>query len=185
MSPLSLSLGTGAAHGAVVPIGSYKPVSPTTSVTFNNIPQGYQDLICSMSVRSDYNSATDNVFYRFNGSSSAVYSGTYIEGDGGSAVSTKEAGNAQQFLGSPWKANIAPLIFASGILHVFNYANTSVNKTSLFRWALDANGTGVTTMRACLFASTAAITSLTIFLGGGPFSTGSQINLYGVRAVRQ
>jgi hypothetical protein len=52
------------------------------------------------------------------------------------------------------------------------------------RTSADLNGSGVTTLNACLWQSTAAITSLTVAAYGN-FVAGSSAALYGIRTVGQ
>jgi hypothetical protein len=74
----------------------------------------------------------------------------------------------------------------SGMIHIFNYANTSTNKTTLARFASDQNGSGFTALSVGLWRNTAAISSLNISTGNGSifWAAGTTVNLYGIRAVR-
>ena len=64
------------------------------------------------------------------------------------------------------------------IFNIFNYANTNVYKMGYSR-ANNANSKGVD-MISTVWASTAAINSLTAFCDG--FAAGSKITIYGIKA---
>jgi hypothetical protein len=182
--PAFLSAGSAAMHGALVPI-AYQTPSGVTSITFDNIPQVYQDLMVVGYARSAATATNENHFFRLNGNTSTLYSRTVLEGDGSSASSVRESNLQQTYIGAIPAASATANLFSSYILHFLNYANTSTNKSGLVRFANDRNGSGITNIVANLYRSTSAITSLTLFNGTGNFASGTSFSLYGVRKIGQ
>lgn len=160
-------------------VATYTPIASITlgaavaSVSFDNIPQTYTDLILV------YNgtSAVTNLPIRFNSDTGSNYSYTRFFGDGSAGSSDRES-------------NITYGVYAIGssaetiaTIHINNYSNTTTNKTLLGRGSYITSG--YVSMFASLWRSTAAITSIT--LGGNTgfstnFSVGSTFNLYGILA---
>ena len=112
----------------------------------------------------------------FNGDTATNYSRTYLIGLGSSAIS-----------GAPTSQNNIPLDFAGTSttipsmyeIDVFSYAG-STNKTILSRASEDYNGSGRVGVQTGLWRSTAAITSITITVSTGTYSTGTIATLWGI-----
>jgi hypothetical protein len=172
-------------HGAVVPI-AYITLASAGSATFNNIPQGYQDLFIVSSVRTSNSSYVDGFNVALNGSTSSNNSATELWGDGSSPSSNRSSSTSVVF--SRYAATAASAttgIFASVETHIFNYANTSTYKTILIKSAADSNGQGVTELAVGLVQSTSAVTSLTLSGKNASFIAGCTFALYGIRTVGQ
>jgi len=179
--------GTQAMHGAVVPIATATPSS--ASVTFSNIPQGYQDLFIVINGRSTKSGSTDVLDIQLNGDggSGALYSHTRLYGDGSSASSARGSNNGAYYTDYYFVGNTATSgIFNSTEIHILNYANTSTYKTMLVRAADDQNGSGATTLSVGLWRNTNAISSIFLFPdNSSAFVAGTRISIYGVRTVNQ
>lgn len=150
-----------------------------SSVTFSNIPQtGYTDLKIVISARNDqsgiqavniaFNGVTTNQSYRSifgDGSGVASYSGTnpqiqYVPGTGQTANT-----------------------FNNAEMYIPNYAG-STNKSFSIDQVEETNATTAYIVpMAGLWASTAAITSITFTLATGSFVANSTFSLYGIAAV--
>ena len=171
-------------HGAMVPIAYATPSNAT--VTFTNIPQGYQDLFIVMYARSSGNSSSGTVEGRFNGDTSSNYSFTYLNGNGSGAASGRGSSATIFAAGRATGTSVSSSIFSTSTLYILNYANTTTYKTCLERGADDENGSGVTEMWVSLWRSTSAITSISLATPGQTnFASGTTIALYGVRTVNQ
>ena len=181
--PVQLSSASAAMHGAMVPIAY---VTSTSSITFNNIPQGYQDLMLVMSLRSSRSATTASFCTRMNANTSGVASYTILQGNGSSATSTRNTATTFDTL-IPIAGNTSTSgIFSSVTYHILNYANTSTFKTCIARSANDLNGSGTTTLQTGLLRSTSAITSIQLFeYDGNPMISGTSYALYGIRSVGQ
>lgn len=155
--------------------------SPTTSpneITFSSIPGTYTDLVIVATINA---SSNNDLWVRCNGDASALYSYTYLSGNGTSAFSGRATGQSAglilDYYAAPNNDNNHVCI-----AHIFNYANTTTNKTAIARANRAAAGVDAV---VSLWRSTAAITSLTFRLGTSgaqTFSTGSVISLYGIKA---
>ena len=144
--------------------------SSSSTVTFSSITGSYTDLRLVMSGTL---SGGSDITLNFNGDSSALYSRTYLIGDGSSAGS-----------GGTSNATTMPAFFIgvtstySAFADIMNYSNTTTFKSVLCR----SGDTGsYVEANVGLYRSTSAITSLTI--AGGSFQTGSIFTLYGIKAA--
>lgn len=159
--------------------------SAQASVVFNSIPNTYKDLVLEGVLQSANASAVDNLFVRMNGDTSSLYSTTALADDGGFSSNAKSfrATNVAQFrLGTIPSAFVGSKL-ATFTVNVFSYTNTNVNRTALARLSnamsdVTGNGDDVTAV-ACLYRSTTAITSLTIYAGSN-IASGSTFRLWGV-----
>jgi hypothetical protein len=175
---LYTSMNAGNMYGAMVPIAS----AANGSANFANIPQTYQDLYMVGQLRGTSANTIEYFFNTLNGASSG-YSYTSLTGDGSSATSARtNIGNTAFYIGTGPSANSTAGIFASYEIWVLNYANTTTNKTVLYRFSGDQNGSGQTALGVGLFLSTAAITQINAF-GANGTATGSTHSLYGIRAA--
>lgn len=173
-------------HGAVVPI-AYYTANGSTSCTFSNIPQIYQDLRIVIYGRANAG-AGDSLAMYFNAFGSANHSETRLYGDGSSAASSRQ--NGAGYWGNMMaiaNSSLASGIYSAFTFDILNYKSTTTFKTMIGRSASDFNGSGTTYLNACLYAGTSAITSISIFptSGAQTFASGSTAALYGIRSVNQ
>ena len=180
--PVSLaSTSASSMHGAVVPI-AYATPAGTTSVTFNNIPQVYQDLMLVVNGLDAATGGVSGYSIGINNDYTANKSDTTLEGNGSTAYSSRTSGNGGWSVsGFPGATGIP----GSSQVHILNYANTTTFKTAIMRYAADRNGSGVTGLRVSLNRQTTAIVRLDFFPFTSPFGTGTTITLYGIRTVGQ
>jgi hypothetical protein len=150
----------------------------TATYTFSSIPSIYTNLvlICgSLNGTANFSPAI-----RFNGDTATNYSGTYLEGNGSSASSARNSSQNAFYNGAVigYSSSVGTSIF-----QVNNYNNTTTFKTVLGR--NNYNGTGLpgTSASVGLWRSTSAITSMTIFIGSGNFTSGSTFTLYGIKGA--
>jgi hypothetical protein len=176
---------------------TYDPIMSLTlgvnadSVTFNNIPATYTDLILVTSVRETSSSnSLQELIFRINSDSGGNYSLTNLVSNGSSASSGRRAsGQTMAYIDyGRTQGNAGSGIFAVSITNIMSYSNTSVFKSMISR-AGAITGTTITTrgsgFTANLWQSTAAISSITFisFGGGTLYSAGSTFSLYGVTAA--
>ncbi len=158
---------------------TYEPIATQTlgsaaaSVTFSSIPQTYTDLVLIVS----HDVTVDAVSgIQFNNDTASNYSATYLWGNGTSALSGRESNVASAFA----FYGTAASGFATSIIQIMNYSNTTTYKTFLGREADAAvEALGVVS----LWRSTAAITSLVLLRRSGNFAVGSTFTLYGIKAA--
>jgi hypothetical protein len=165
---------------------TYEPIATTTlsssaaTIDFNSIPSTYTDLRMVISCVSN---SSDNIFYRFNGSASTVYSRTDIVGTGTSAISNRASGAIYGRL-----TNYAYPNSTAGdqvtIWDIFNYTNSTTFKTSLARSNRASSGVDAVVN---LFSNSSAITSISIctnqFAGTSTMLSGTTATLYGIKAA--
>jgi hypothetical protein len=168
-----------------MPAGStYTPIATTTlgsaqaDVTFNSF-SGYTDLVLVANVQ--LTSAGQSFLYQYNGVTGNSYSFTILKGNGSSASSDRRS-NVNYQIGAGWDAGLpTSSSFATVIINIQNYANTSTYKTSVARGS-NASG-GDLTATVNMWSSTNAITSLRFYSGSGNLNTGSTFTLYGIQAA--
>lgn len=160
-------------------ISSQTLTSQASSITFSSIPQTYTDIVVSASFIA-VSGGSNSVSMRFNSDTGTNYNLIYVGADdGGSAVAGRSTnvtavgntyGNAQ--------SGRFPVFWS----HIFQYANTSVNKNVLNR-----NGWGNvwTYFFMGQWRSTSAITTISFHPASGQtdFATGSEVTLYGIKAA--
>ena len=173
--------------------GAMQRIASTTlgsdgTISFSNIPQTYQDLFISIYGRgtgttNSFGNATFFGSYANGDATSCSY--TSLRGDGSSASSTRQTGQAYFVAGALPNANATSGIFGSATMHILNYSNTSTFKTILTRSSFDMNGSGGTWLTVTLYSKTPAITSLIFYdptIAGNALKAGTQISLYGIKA---
>jgi hypothetical protein len=154
------------------PIQTQTLGSAQTTVTFSSIPQTYTDLI--LVVDGATTSAGANITLQAgNGTvdTTSIYSARWLVGDGSSANSSSQSGQANALMGAMYSGR------GNLTIHLMNYANTSTYKTFIGRTSTSANAVGA---YVGLFRSTSAINIFTITAGGTTFIAGSTFTLYGI-----
>jgi hypothetical protein len=164
---------------------TYEPIATTTlgsaaaSYTFSSIPSTYTDLIIVVNAKA---STVTNTFMRVgNGSvdTGSNYSRTQITGTG-SAVSSGRNTSQTLFYCDNNSAPDAANFNYINTIHLFNYANTSTNKTFLNR----ANNAGYgLEAQVGLWRSTAAINTILLGVASGTWAIGTTFTLYGIKAA--
>ena len=147
--------------------------SAQSSVTFNSIPQTYTDLVLiSSGVLSS--GSLRGILCQLNGDTGTNYSGTFLDGDGSSASSSRDTNDGSLVAGLSSNINTW-----TNITHFMNYSNTTTYKTVLAR----ANTPNYVRAAVSLWRSTAAINSIKIFDSAYNFNTGSTFSLYGIQSA--
>jgi hypothetical protein len=154
-------------------------VSAAASITFNSIPQTFTDLVVKYSTRCSGSGNFQQVFLRFNGDSSTVYSGHrfwYYTGFASNAYSGGSSNNINWTSGASATANT----FGIGEIYIPNYRSSSGKSFSSELMSESNSSTEVvTSMASGLYSSSSAITSLTL-IGETSFVQHSTFTLYGI-----
>jgi hypothetical protein len=151
------------------------------SIEFTSIPQDGTDLIMMYGLRANNGSNGAGGFWRFNDSTTSIYSFRRLQGDGSSANSYGET-NVDKIYGYNFfnSTGSTSNTFNNGVLYIPNYT-ASINKSMSFDNVHENNGTtAFQTIYAAIWASTAAITKITITPDGGDWQIGSVVSLYKV-----
>jgi hypothetical protein len=157
------------------PIASVTLEVDTGSVTFNNIPSTYTDLVL-VSKTSITGTSVRSLTLRFNSDGGNNYSHTRIYGDGTSSVSDRDSNVGAAFVGIIGNGTITSA--GTFINNIMNYSNTTTNKTIISR-SSDTASTFVS-QYVSVWRSTAAITSVTVLGSEDNLRSGSTFNLYGI-----
>jgi hypothetical protein len=151
------------------------------SVTFSSIPQtGYTDLIIKTSTRNT--NAVNLINYRlnFNGSSAVTINERLLYGDGsnpGYAMPTQTGGNTYGFAtGASATANV----FANNDYYIANYTSSNHKSVSIDMAHENDGTTAYVGIDATLWASSDAITSITLTPTTPSIGQYSTFYLYGV-----
>lgn len=149
--------------------------SVTTSISFNEIPQVYQDLYIEFFAGQ---SANAGIYIRFNEDSGTNYSRTVLFGNG-STISSARASNTSQ----AWVigANIAIQnnLTDFGSINIFNYSSDNIYKTILQSEGCASTGVASNVL---LWRSTNSINKIELINAStDKFTQGSTFTLWGVR----
>lgn len=149
----------------------------TSAITFNNIPQNYNDLVVKISGRGSASALTSVVSILLNGSSTN-FTNKYIAGSGAS-VST---GGIVQFVGDFPAATSTASTFSNTEIYIPNYTS-SANKSFSVDHIHETNGTtAYAELSAGLWSNVTFITNITLSIASGTFVQYSTATLYGVKA---
>jgi hypothetical protein len=159
---------------------TYEKISTTTlgastsSVTLSSIPATYTDLV--LIVNGKMVSGENSLGIRFNGDSGSNYSANVIYGDGTSAQALRFNNGNEIYsarMGSPTNS--------TSIFYIFNYSNTTTNKSIMSR----GGSNGIIMVTAGMWQSTAAINSIFVrgFGAFSDFASGCTFTLYGIKAA--
>lgn len=155
-----------------------------SSITFNNIPQGFTDLKFVISVRSS-SSGGDAIAWRYNGDSSSSYSNVRAFTDIAGIYSDKPAGTnvTPLYANIPTSSNTANT-FSNTEIYIANY-NNGLKKS----YQADVTSENVATTAYLMFIAGSyqkqdPITSITFFTTNtANFVQYSSITLYGISSV--
>ncbi len=164
-----------AAGNTYVALATQTLGSAAATVTFSSISGSYTDLVL---VANAGQVAGNNGFrFQVNSDTASNYSYTYMVGNGTSATS----GRGTSSTSGESETLMTTTLTATFTLQFMNYSNATTYKTILVRGG-DASQKVDATVN--LWRSTSAITSITLFPGGGnSFLTGSTFSLYGIAAA--
>ena len=151
--------------------------SAAASIDFTSIPATYTDLRLVF-VNQGTGTAGNSRFLRFNSDSSSSYSRTKLVGTGVEAYSGQQI--EQTTLRFTEAGTSASPVWQLQTVDIFSYAG-STNKTCLMISNEDNNGSGNILTGVGLWRSTAAITSISLFLTTGTFAAGTIATLYGIK----
>jgi hypothetical protein len=172
------------AQSTYTPIATFNGTGATEVLSFNSIPQTYTDLVVVANLMTTVVSGSQTITMSFNTGTGAVYSGTVLQGNGSTAISNRQSATTVFYPITPsiQMSTTNPTLL---IMNISNYANTTTFKSVLSRISSDKNGSGITTGYAGLFASTAAINSVTFSSNqtGNHWATNSTFTLYGIAAA--
>lgn len=155
-----------------------------SSITISSIPSTYTDLMLKSSIRCDYAGGTLLGALRFNNDASSIYSNRQLYWDiGGSPLSASNSASSFSYALAVNASTSTSSTFANNDIYIPNYAGSN-NKSFSNDGVAENNATTPIYLEllAGLWASTAAINSITLFPGGGAnFLQYSTFTLYGIK----
>lgn len=169
-------------------ISSTTVSSNTTSITISSIPATYTDLVLVCTIRGTINGVYPTM--QFNSDTGNNYSQVSAYGIATTTVASQRYYNNSSIeILDPNRATAFDSnVFGTSIIHLNNYANTSVYKNAIIRGSSQnpsSSGFNVTVL-AGSWRSASAINSITILSEGGGsyyFAVGSTFNLFGIAAA--
>jgi hypothetical protein len=154
-------------------------LSNTTTVSFTSIPSTYTDLIL-ICIPAAQDANFNALQMRFNNDTSALYSYTFVRGNGSAATSSRSSGDTRIYISQ--FALTSTVGDQNVIVQIQNYANTVMNKTVIARSNRASSSLEAT---VGLYRSTSAINRVDIetsAVGVNQLKTGSTFTLYGIKA---
>ena len=143
------------------------------SIDFTSIPSTYTDLCLKLSLRHS-GAGSNDVYVSFN-SSTANFTGRYLEGTGSGVASSTLA----RFIGTVMAQTAST--FTNGEVYIPNYAG-STNKSFASDFVAENNATlAYSYFTAGLWSNTAAINAIGITPSSGNWVQYSTAYLYGVK----
>ena len=142
--PLGILASAGGLAGSMDLISTVIVSGSNANVTFSSIPQTYKHLEIRFVMRDGYNGANGIPDVALNGDFGANYSAHYLRGNGTAASSGSATGTSSLFGQTAISSNINDTanIFGAGIIDIYDYANTSINKTAQMLNGVYANTSG-------------------------------------------
>lgn len=156
--------------------------SSAASVTFSAIPSTYTDLVLRVSSRSDNATIYETMKITYNNNTSAIYSTTrLIDDSSGTVTSTRQTGRTN--FNDPYNSGTSATsnTFSSVEIYVPSYTVSQNKPISVFAVGENNATDAAISVRANLFSSTAAISSIEIANFSGNFVSGSSFFLYGIK----
>jgi hypothetical protein len=157
--------------------------SAVSILNFTSIPQTYTDLQLVASVRSVSVAAFDQLLFTFNSNTSGVYSYKVLQGYSGAVSNGSNTGEFNASGGYAPAANATSSVFSNTQIYISNYASANFKSFGVDATQENNSATeSVLHLRAGLFSSTTAISSIQCFLQSGNFAQYSSITLYGIKS---
>jgi hypothetical protein len=168
------------AQGAMEPIGSVLCDGTTPTISFQNIPQHYQDLMLVVNGRSSFTGSFTTYSVYLNNAIFGLTSYTNIVGDGTTVSSNRVANGA--FGASIYFPGVSSAIgnFSPSITHILDYKSSN-NKLMISKFGTDVSaGGGYIGYQATLYRDTSPIVRVDASTNG-VMVAGSRVTLYGIK----
>ncbi len=170
----------------LTPVGKYESIASATgtgssgTISFTSIPSTYKHLQIRYMPTTTTSSQT--IYLRVNSDTGTNYAKHKLVGTG-AATSAGGTASTSSIEISGINIGQGTTYPSCGIIDIHDYASTTKYKTIRDIGAFDANGSGEINLVSGLWINTAAITSITIFVGAGNFATSSVFALYGIKGA--
>lgn len=153
----------------------------SNSSIFTNIPQTYDDLMVLISMEDLSGGVGQTVYCTFNNDSSAIYSGTWVEGNGSSSYSSRNSAQTGFRLGVVnANGSTNSNIFGNLFFYLPNYRTTNRFKSFICDYVTENGATlAFIGLDTGVYRSTNAINQLS-FGTGFPLDSITTYYLYGI-----
>ena len=165
--------------GAMFPLGMVSVGSAgAANITFSSIPSTYKHL--QLRYMDLSTSSAGDMRLQFNTDTASNYSRHVLYGTGAVASAGGTANSDYVLVGQSGDSTYASV----GVIDILQYADTNIYKTVRTLNGYDVNGAGgYAVLASGSWRSTAAITSIKIFISGNSFNQYSQFALYGIKGA--
>jgi hypothetical protein len=153
------------------------PSGGQAEIEFASISSSYTDLLILISARSTQNAGNDNLFVRFN-TSSTNFTAKILEGTGAAVNGDTSA----RYLGAIPGATSTTSTFGSILVYIPNYTSSNAKSFSVDSVQENNQITAYTHIIAGLWnpSTQAAITNIVLDPSGGNFAQYTSATLYGI-----
>jgi hypothetical protein len=156
-------------------------VGGASTITFNNIPQTFTDLVIKYSSRTTAAATDVDIYMQLNGDTGNNYSATRLYGQGSSVGTDRQLNSNIIRIAGTVGTSATANTFASGETYIANYAGSNYKSVIVDDVEESNTATGFYMfLTAGLWRSTSAITSMLLSSGSGSFVQYSTFSLYGV-----
>lgn len=150
------------------------------SIDFTSIPSTFTDLMLVTSCRSNRAAAAADLRFRLNGNTSSIYSYRQLYGFSGGAGSDTTT-TTFAVIGQTPAASSTASTFDNSSVYIPNYAGSTNKSYSIDNaWENNSASAWQLNLFAGLFASTTAVSSISVYISTGSFVEHSTAYLYGV-----
>jgi len=167
---------------AMVKLGTVTLGSSAASMTVNISGTGYTGIMCTWYARTT-NAAGGQVGLQLNGDSGANYGSQQVEGSGSTASATEAVAGTSIQAGYCAGANDPANAFTSGTINIPNAFNTSMHKAinaTAAKGRVSGSIADFSGVYGGIWASTAAVTSVTLVHLISNLTAGSTLTVYGL-----
>lgn len=148
------------------------------SIDFTSIPQNYIDLLIVLSTRTTSANLQDGTYISFNG----ITTGRTFKQLVGTGTAATVSGGTDTYIGNSNGGGSTANCFSNIQFYLSNYSSTSVNKPYASENVNDTNAANINSfITNGLWASTAAITSLSVTASATNFAQYSVVSIYGIK----
>jgi hypothetical protein len=184
VSPVLGIIASSTQQGRSTAVGSYYSLQSVTvgsavsSVTFSNIPAGFEDLQIRIIGNS---SAADNANITFNSDTGNNYTRHRLSGINTTVASSASTSMPGAYVFSTYGFPSASNYFGASIIDILDYGNVNKFKTIRALSGADINSAGGVEITSNLWTNLAAITTINVAAYAGNWNTNTRIALYGVK----
>lgn len=151
------------------------------TIDFTSIPSTYKHLQIRFIARGTSSNVQITQGFRINSDTGANYANHRLVSTGGVMYSQNGVSDTQGFIGATEAALGVSNVYSGNVIDILDYSNTNKYKTIRILSGVNDNTNEEFQMRSTVWMNTAAITSVSLFLASGSFTSASSFALYGIK----